>query len=60
MPGASLDTTPYWMPDTTPAAFPPLTTDLTVDVIVVGGGITGVTAACTTICAWTRTPRTTT
>jgi hypothetical protein len=39
-----LDTTPLWT--TTPVrSFPPLSTDLDVDVVVIGAGITGMTAA---------------
>ena len=38
------DTTPYWQTVRAPR-FPSLDRDLTVDVVVVGGGITGVTAA---------------
>jgi glycine/D-amino acid oxidase-like deaminating enzyme len=40
-----MNTTPYWS-DTAPIPeYPPLHGDLTVDVAVIGGGITGVTAA---------------
>lgn len=47
MPGRALDpndTTPYWAAVTSPA-FPLLSRDLSVDVVVIGGGLTGVTAA---------------
>jgi glycine/D-amino acid oxidase-like deaminating enzyme/nitrite reductase/ring-hydroxylating ferredoxin subunit len=39
-----LDTTPYWAA-VRRRAFPPLRRDLSVDAVVIGGGITGVTAA---------------
>ena len=37
--------TPLWTPSETPPARAPLPDDLTVDVAVIGAGITGVTAA---------------
>lgn len=39
-----LDTTPYWTIEK-PPTFPALSRNLTVDAVVVGGGITGITAA---------------
>ena len=42
---AELDTTPYWLTSTTLPRFAPLDRDLQVDVVVIGGGITGITAA---------------
>ena len=38
-------TTPYWSDSATMPVFPKLQNDLQVDVLVVGGGITGLTAA---------------
>jgi glycine/D-amino acid oxidase-like deaminating enzyme/nitrite reductase/ring-hydroxylating ferredoxin subunit len=38
-------TAPYWMTSAAMPQFPALTQDLTVDVVIVGAGITGVTAA---------------
>ena len=40
-----MKTTPVWLADVEAPQFPTLDTDLRVDVLVVGGGITGVTAA---------------
>jgi glycine/D-amino acid oxidase-like deaminating enzyme/nitrite reductase/ring-hydroxylating ferredoxin subunit len=40
-----MKTTPLWLEAGHDRRFPPLSKDMTVDVIVVGGGITGVTAA---------------
>jgi glycine/D-amino acid oxidase-like deaminating enzyme/nitrite reductase/ring-hydroxylating ferredoxin subunit len=40
-----MKTTPVWLADVEAPNFPTLDTDLRVDVLVVGGGITGVTAA---------------
>lgn len=42
---AQVRTTPYWFATARPPLFPPLTEDLTTDVVIVGGGITGLTAA---------------
>jgi glycine/D-amino acid oxidase-like deaminating enzyme/nitrite reductase/ring-hydroxylating ferredoxin subunit len=42
---SELDTTPYWDTTATMPRHPPLDRDLTVDVAVIGGGITGLTAA---------------
>lgn len=42
---AKIDTTPYWSASTTLPQFARLTGDATADVAVVGGGITGLTAA---------------
>src|SRR5688572_29800003 len=39
------DNQPVWSRRLSPTRFPPLTRDLTVDVAVVGAGITGLTAA---------------
>jgi glycine/D-amino acid oxidase-like deaminating enzyme/nitrite reductase/ring-hydroxylating ferredoxin subunit len=41
----AMNTTPYWSSTAQIPEFPPLRGDLTVDVVVIGGGITGVTAA---------------
>ncbi|MDQ6623661.1 MAG: FAD-dependent oxidoreductase [Verrucomicrobiota bacterium] len=40
-----MDTTPYWIDTAEPKEFPALEKALTVDVLVVGGGITGLTTA---------------
>src|SRR5438045_1327056 len=40
-----MNTTPYWLDTARPRKFPSLHRDLEVDVVVVGGGITGATAA---------------
>ncbi len=40
-----MDTTPYWLETAEETTFPALTSDLQVDVLIVGGGITGITAA---------------
>jgi glycine/D-amino acid oxidase-like deaminating enzyme/nitrite reductase/ring-hydroxylating ferredoxin subunit len=40
-----LTTTPYWDEGTALQRFPPLQADLQVDVVVIGGGITGLTTA---------------
>lgn len=40
-----MDTTPFWATNVEAPRFPALTTDLAVDVLVIGGGITGMTAA---------------
>lgn len=40
-----IDTTPLWTTDDKPAAYPKLSRDLVVDAVVIGGGMTGVTAA---------------
>jgi glycine/D-amino acid oxidase-like deaminating enzyme/nitrite reductase/ring-hydroxylating ferredoxin subunit len=42
---AEIDTTPYWQAHAQVARFASLADDLRVDVVVVGGGITGITAA---------------
>lgn len=42
---SKLDTTPYWQQTATVPAFAPLDRDLEVDTIIVGGGLTGLTAA---------------
>src|SRR5687767_8821729 len=41
----TLDTTSYWVDSAPLPTFHPLDRDHTVDVVVVGGGITGITAA---------------
>src|SRR5438477_9431972 len=41
----ALDTTPYWLDSATLPRFSKLSQDIDVDVAVIGGGITGVTAA---------------
>ena len=40
-----MDTTPYWSATEPQPRFPALDHDLRVDVAIVGGGITGITAA---------------
>lgn len=40
-----MDTTPFWATNVEIPRFPPLSADLAVDVLVIGGGITGLTAA---------------
>ena len=40
-----MDTTPFWATNVEAPRFPRLTADLAVDVLVIGGGITGMTAA---------------
>src|SRR5689334_11880720 len=40
-----MDTNSYWIDSAPIKPFPPLRADLEVDVLVVGGGITGITAA---------------
>ena len=40
-----MDTTPYWMRGVDLPAFPSLAQDIEVDVAIVGGGLTGITAA---------------
>jgi glycine/D-amino acid oxidase-like deaminating enzyme/Rieske Fe-S protein len=40
-----MKTTPVWLADVEAPHFPPLAADLRVDVLVIGGGITGVTSA---------------
>ena len=40
-----MDTTPYWLASAKIPSFPALDQPVTVDVLVVGGGITGVTTA---------------
>ena len=42
---SSIDTTPYWSTSASFPQFARLTNDATADVIVVGGGVTGLTAA---------------
>src|SRR5437762_1619921 len=42
---AHLDTTSYWMDSTSLPRFPKIERDQRVDVVIVGGGITGLTAA---------------
>lgn len=42
---AGVTTTPYWMQSAALPAFPALDRSLTVDVVIVGGGVTGLTAA---------------
>jgi glycine/D-amino acid oxidase-like deaminating enzyme/nitrite reductase/ring-hydroxylating ferredoxin subunit len=41
-----MDTKPYWSDSATLPQFPPLSNDLTVDVVIVGAGLTGITTAC--------------
>ena len=41
----TIDTTPYWDGNATAPEFPALSRNLSVDVVVIGGGITGVTTA---------------
>src|SRR5687767_9937775 len=45
MPTTRTDTTPYWSTSTTFPQFAKLSADATADVVVVGAGITGLTAA---------------
>src|ERR1700751_5838698 len=40
-----MNTTPYWIDSATIKPFPALRSDLIVDVLVVGAGVTGITAA---------------
>ena len=40
-----MDTTPYWLSTAKTERYPALAESLTVDVLVVGGGITGITTA---------------
>src|SRR5689334_13454894 len=40
-----MDTTPYWIDSAQIKSFAPLTADLTVDVLIVGAGVTGISAA---------------
>src|SRR5262245_37551390 len=42
---AQLDTTPFWTDSATLPKFPKLTHDIRVDVVIIGAGITGLTAA---------------
>src|SRR6266850_2607146 len=44
-PAARLDTAPYWIDSTSLPRFPRIERDARVDVVVVGGGITGLTTA---------------
>lgn len=41
----AFDTTPFWHASATMPSFPAIDRDLHVDVCVIGGGITGLTAA---------------
>src|SRR5438477_3075509 len=43
--GAAIDTTPYWIDSTSRPRFPKIERDHQADVVVIGGGITGLTAA---------------
>src|SRR5687767_3480523 len=45
MPTPATDTTPYWIDSTSMPVFKKLSRDERVDVVIVGGGITGLTAA---------------
>jgi len=45
MPPTNSDTTPYWTSSASFRPFSPLAADATVDVVIVGGGITGLTTA---------------
>ena len=45
MPASAQDTTPYWIGSTAMPVFKKLSRDERVDVVIVGGGITGLTAA---------------
>ena len=45
MPSTKADTTPYWATTATFPPFPKLSEDLVTDVVVVGAGVTGLTAA---------------
>src|SRR4029079_6134409 len=40
-----MNTKPYWQDSATLPDFPSLANDLTVDVVIIGGGLTGITAA---------------
>jgi glycine/D-amino acid oxidase-like deaminating enzyme/nitrite reductase/ring-hydroxylating ferredoxin subunit len=40
-----METTSYWLESAGLSKFPPLSRNITVDVVVIGGGITGITAA---------------
>lgn len=40
-----VDASPYWIENTSSPKFPALKEDIAVDVLIVGGGVTGVTAA---------------
>src|SRR3954464_3862300 len=40
-----MDTIPYWLDTAEPNAFPAVSKPITVDVLIVGGGITGITTA---------------